>query len=333
MSWRDGTIEITSSTSNITLLASDARILDLVHFFARPKYIVEVVDAWAHLPRSEVIACIDELIDARVLVTETSVEPTHWDPTALAYHQLSRSGSPVADGEESACTHVPGSGPPLIPLGPPAPPRNRDFADVLIHRRSTRAWPKCAIERSTFSTLLSMSAANRSDPFLLDDGSTSRPYPSGGAVYSLELYPVIDTDAIDSVDAGVYRYRPDHHALELLAAGAAASKPFLTSAAEAVGTGRPPVVLVISSRIASQSQAYHQIAYSLVLKEVGALFQTLYLVCEFLGLSACALGGGSPDGALAELRGEQIFDNPVVGEFALGPRGSGPARQIDGGRI
>ena len=50
----------------------------------------------------------------------------------------------------------------------------------------------------------------------------------------------------------------------------------------------------------SQSETYGSLAYSLVLKEVGCLFQTLYLVGEYLELAPCALGGGT-SGALAGL--------------------------------
>ncbi len=316
VSWRDGTIQIASSSSGVALETGSARILDIMHSFACPNSITEVVAAHSHVPHGEVMHCIDQLIDAGVLVGETTEEPTHWNPTALAYHRLSRGGSQIVDVALLTNSDVtPGTNPSLIPLGTPSPPRSRDFADVLVHRRSTRAWPGCGIDRSTFSTLLWMSAANRPS----DDGSISRPYPSGGGVYSLQVYPVIGPGAVESLAAGVYRYRPDRHALQVLTTGAAACEPFLTAAAEAVGNGRPPVVFVISSRIANQSEAYYQIAYSLVLKEVGGLFQTLYLVCEYLGLTACALGGGSPDDLLGALNGSRLLDNPVVGEFAIGP--------------
>jgi SagB-type dehydrogenase family enzyme len=329
VSWQDGNIEITSCTSGIALTTGSARILDIMHSFARPNSITEVVAAHGQLPRREVIDCIAQLIDAGVLVSETTTEPAHWIPTALAYHQLSRGGSQMVDVANPGVTA--GTNPAPIPLGPQLPPRSRDFADVLLHRRSTRTWPTCQIDRSTFSTLLWMSAANRSDPCLPVDTSISRPYPSGGGVYSLEIYPVIGPSAVDSLDAGVYRYRPDDHALEVLATGTAACEPFLTAGAEAIGNSRPPVVFVITSRISNQSKAYYEIAYSLVLKEVGGLFQTLYLVCEYLGLTGCALGGGSPDRLLAGLNETDLLHNPVVGEFVLGPGGSGSAWQTETG--
>jgi SagB-type dehydrogenase family enzyme len=146
-------------------------------------------------------------------------------------------------------------------------------------------------------------------------------------VYSLEVYPVIGAGAVDSVPAGLYRYRPDLHVLEVLTTESVACEPFMVAAADAIGNDPPPVVLVISSRIACQSEAYYGIAYSLVLKEVGGLFQTLYLVCEYLGLTSCALGGGSPDSLLAGLSGAGPLDNPVVGEFAVGPGESVPKEE------
>jgi SagB-type dehydrogenase family enzyme len=326
VSWRDGTIEITSSASDEILRAGSILILNIIHAFATANSIPKVLDAFSQLPREEVIDCIDQLIGAGVLVTENGAEPRHWEPTALAYHQLTRTVSPVVDvAAPPDRAVVAGAEPLLIPLNQPSPPARRDFADVLGHRRSTRGWSTDEIDGSTFSTLLWMSAANRAAPSQPgDDRVASRPYPSGGAVYSLELYPMIGPGAVDSVPAGVYRYRPELHALEVLATEAAAYEPFLAAAAQAIGNDRPPVVLVISSRIAGQSEAYHRIAYSLVLKEVGGLFQTLYLVCEYLGLTSCALGGGSPDRLLTGLTGAGPLDNPVVGEFAVGPGGSGP---------
>jgi SagB-type dehydrogenase family enzyme len=321
VSWPDGTIEISSPASNITMCSDTERILHILHSFATAKSIGEVVASWPVRTHTEVIGCIHKLIDAGVLVAETTLEPTLWDPKALAYHQRSRSGSPVLDVAPVSAHIVAATHPSLIELDTPLPPATREFAEVLTHRRSVRSWPVHEIDRRTLSTLLWMSAANRPDPSLRDhEAPVSRPYPSGGAVYSLEVYPVIGPGAVTSLGSGVYRYRPDLHALEVLATDKAAYDPFLIAAAQAVENGRPPIVLIISSQIARQSKHYYHIAYSLVLKEAGALFQTLYLVCEYLGLTGCALGGGSPDSLLTRLTGRSILENPVVGEFALGPR-------------
>jgi len=57
-----------------------------------------------------------------------------------------------------------------------------------------------------------------------------------------------------------------------------------------------------------------------VLKEVGCLFQTLYLVGEYLELAPCALGGGTSAGRFSHICNTTELAEPVVGEFILGPR-------------
>jgi SagB-type dehydrogenase family enzyme len=126
--------------------------------------------------------------------------------------------------------------------------------------------------------------------------------------------------AVEGMSAGVYRYRPRSHTLEVLSVQTIASVPILEAAGRSAGSHPPPVVLVITSRFAMPSAAYGVFAYSLVLKEVGALFQTFYLVAEHLGLAACALGGGTPDILFARLSSTAELAEPIVGEFMLGPR-------------
>jgi SagB-type dehydrogenase family enzyme len=137
------------------------------------------------------------------------------------------------------------------------------------------------------------------------------------------MYPVIAPDAVESIHAGLYRYLPELHGLEPVSEQISDYLPILEAAGRSADTTIPPVVLVITSRFARQSEIYGQLAYSLVLKEVGCLFQTLYLVGGYLGLATCALGGGTPSGFLARLCNTNELAEPVVGEFMLGPLGGG----------
>ena len=97
-------------------------------------------------------------------------------------------------------------------------------------------------------------------------------------------------------------------------------EPFLVKAGHTGASPAPPVAIIITSRYARQSAEYGAIAYTLVLKEVGGLYQTLYLAAEALGLAACALGGGTPPGLLAKLCRTTEIEEPVVGEFSIGGR-------------
>jgi nitroreductase len=56
-----------------------------------------------------------------------------------------------------------------------------------------------------------------------------------------------------------------------------------------------------------------------VLMEVGALFQTVYLVAQSLGLGACALGGIAGEAELSRLAGFDPREEPLLGMLALGP--------------
>jgi SagB-type dehydrogenase family enzyme len=60
-------------------------------------------------------------------------------------------------------------------------------------------------------------------------------------------------------------------------------------------------------------------AYALVLKHVGVLCQTMYLVATAMGLAPCALGTGDSD-LFAYATGLDYVAESSVGEFALGSR-------------
>ena len=57
--------------------------------------------------------------------------------------------------------------------------------------------------------------------------------------------------------------------------------------------------------------------YQIILMEVGALYQTLYLAAAQLGLAPCPIGA-FPELATAELLGIDSRDEAQVGLFALG---------------
>ncbi|HEX8170597.1 MAG TPA: SagB family peptide dehydrogenase [Thermoanaerobaculia bacterium] len=307
VSWRGGGVQITSPVARTTLTADEAA-LQLLASFATPR----------ELQSSDDAARVGEWIDAAILVDADAPEPAalqHWDRDALALHASSRDRSWRKTPGRTTAAIAPRRSEHVIALPPPSPPR-ADFAALLDARHSRRTWAKQPIALQTFADLLWLSARNREQA----DDRVSRPYPSGGAAYSLEVYPVIDDDAIESLASGVYRYLPEAHALEVQSSFFGDVQPILVAAGHTAATDTPPVTLVITSRYARQSEEYGRLAYSLVLKEVGCLFQTLYLAAEALGLAACALGGGTPPGLLAEICNTSELEAPVVGEFAIGAR-------------
>jgi SagB-type dehydrogenase family enzyme len=77
------------------------------------------------------------------------------------------------------------------------------------------------------------------------------------------------------------------------------------------------VLIVIAARFQRVSWKYESIAYSLILKNVGVLLQTMYLIATSMDLAACALGGGDSE-EFAKLAGLDPLVETSVGEFVLG---------------
>ncbi|MDH3222457.1 MAG: SagB family peptide dehydrogenase [Gemmatimonadota bacterium] len=148
-----------------------------------------------------------------------------------------------------------------------------------------------------------------------------RPYPSGGALYPLEIYPV--ARMCRGLDEGVYHYDPLLHALRRRDDLRPRMDRALSLASAAMGGGpEPQVLLVIGARPARMFWKYSSIGYALILKEVGAVMQTLYLGAHSMGLAACAIGAG--DGLLLPSVSEVGFDPDAVsvGGFCLGSSNS-----------
>jgi SagB-type dehydrogenase family enzyme len=95
----------------------------------------------------------------------------------------------------------------------------------------------------------------------------------------------------------------------------------LASAEFAMGAAAVPQILItIAARFDRISWKYRSIAYALILKDVGVLIQTLYLMATEMGLGGCAIGTSNID-LFAKMTGIEFHIEGPVGQFAIG-RGS-----------
>ncbi|GGS93513.1 hypothetical protein GCM10010156_59740 [Planobispora rosea] len=149
---------------------------------------------------------------------------------------------------------------------------------------------------------------------------SNRPYPSGGAIYEHEIYPLVTN--VDGVEPGLWHYHAGDHALELVAEPSPAVRRLVEAARSmALMDAEPQVLLTITARFGRLSWKYETIAYSLTLKHVGVIYQTIYLVATAMGLSVCGLGGGDA-GDFAAASGIDYLTEGSVGELVLGSRPS-----------
>lgn len=140
----------------------------------------------------------------------------------------------------------------------------------------------------------------------------------GGAAYDLEIY--VTVGACADLDAGVYHYDPLGHRLTLVCADPGLVRRMLLDASRAAGrTTEPQTVITLASRFDRLGWKYQGIAYALTLKNVGVLFEAMYLTATAMGLAPCALGSG--DSALfGTVTGLDPLVESSVGEFMLGVR-------------
>lgn len=145
---------------------------------------------------------------------------------------------------------------------------------------------------------------------------TERPYPSGGALYELEIYPVIHQCL--GLAAGLYHYQPLSHALHQLADFNPDVETLIYDAWKSTGQQDiPQVLFIITTRFGRLYWKYHDIAYSLILKHVGVLYQTFYLVATAMQLAPSAIGAGNSE-QFCNVVGLNEYEESAVGEFSLG---------------
>lgn len=145
---------------------------------------------------------------------------------------------------------------------------------------------------------------------------TKRPYPSGGALYELEIYPVINR--CQGLDAGLYHYQPLSHTLHAIAHWHPEVEALIFDAWKSTAQQDiPQVLLIVTARFGRLFWKYHGIGYGLILKHIGVLYQTFYLVATAMKLAPIAIGGGNSEqfGKVAQLN---AYVESSVGEFMLG---------------
>jgi SagB-type dehydrogenase family enzyme len=195
------------------------------------------------------------------------------------------------------------------------------FTTILESRRSRRAHGELEITARELGEFLYRSSR---ETMTMDVGAMEvglRPYPTAAGMPSLELYPVVN--ACRDIAPGIHRYCPENHRLELISESNRLTHALLNEARLAVcEEDLPQVLIVFCARVEGIFGTHKSFAYSLLLKEVGALMQTIYLVATAMGLAPCAVGSGDWELFAAASATDPLLE-PAIGEFILGRGGEG----------
>jgi SagB-type dehydrogenase family enzyme len=203
-------------------------------------------------------------------------------------------------------------------------------AKLLRDRHSTRSFddqrPVTLAELAQFLDSTARVHSTFQSRLDLGDGGAdvdyaARPYPSGGGSWELELYLAVDK--CEGLARGFYHYDAGGHALVRIDVRAHELDALLTGATFAMGAPAAPQVLItIAARFGRTTWKYSSLAYALILKDVGVLVQTLYLMATDMGLGGCAIGSFNID-LFAKMTGIEFHVEGPVGQFAIG-RGTSP---------
>lgn len=203
-------------------------------------------------------------------------------------------------------------GAPSVALPPLPPPGGPALEAVIARRRSVREYANRPVELDELSRLLhySTGVTDRRDPTWL-----FRSIPSSGALFPIEVYPVIFNVA--GVAPGVYHYDIQRHRLELVRAGDFRQKLF-TAALSQEMVLHTAMVLVLTGIFARVQWKYVDRSYRYLLLEAGHLGQNIYLAATALGLGPCGIGAFF-DEEIDQLLGVDGRDEATVYLLAVGP--------------
>lgn len=283
---------------------------------------------------------LEDLWDARMVARadgadeETELRLRQWSPFELWLHARSRLGAAGgfnaswgltgwADGifAPLPARHAPFDGP-FVDLQEPdlIALRQTDpsLTAVLEDRRSVRDHdPARPLTLEQLGEFLYRCARVRGVHLLDGIEHVDRPFPSGGALHELELYPLVRE--VTGLHAGLYHYDGHDHRLQSVSDESESTRRLIMGAELAAGVEGPQVLILVSARFARLMWKYEGMGYAAILKDVGVVFQVMYSVATAMGLAPCALGGGHAH-VFNDATGLDYLDESVVGEFLLGSR-------------
>lgn len=347
---REGTTFVLESPlglAKVQLQCDDAMMLIMA--LQRPSSLNALAEKFPHLPAERLETIFTFLLNAKLLSEvdedgqigeETNQTLEQWEFHDLLFHTRSRHGR-ITDGyggtfrfwgqiptlpavkEPMSDEYITLNVPDLDALAETDLP----FTTIMETRRSIRAYdddnPITKQQLGEFlyrvarvKRVFEYKDVKEGQPDVME--LSQRPYPSGGSQYELELYLLIRH--CEGINPGFYHYCPLNHRLYLI-------KPWNEQVAKLMKKGGhiasdppPQILFTITSRFQRIAWKYESVAYAVMLKNCGSLYQTMYLVATSMGLAPCGIGGGDSE-LFSQITGIDYYQETSVGEFVLGSIG------------
>ena len=183
-------------------------------------------------------------------------------------------------------------------------------ARAIATRRSTRAYAPTPMTLDELARLLFLTGGITAGLH----GNARRAAPSSGALYPIELYPVVHN--VEGIEPGVYHYAYREHALEQVRAGDFRA-PVVEQGIAQEFLGECGVVLFVTMILQRMRPKYQDRSYRYGLLEAGHLGENAYLAATSMGLGACGIGAFMDD-AINEMLGVDGVEEAAVYMLAAG---------------
>ncbi len=168
----------------------------------------------------------------------------------------------------------------VVPLPPPAVSGDLSVEEAINQRRSVRTYSDNPLKAHEIGQLVWAAQGITSSGGL-------RSAPSAGATYPLEIYVI--AGIVEAIPAGIYRYLPQKHSLELIHSGdvreelskAALGQPWVRDA---------PASLIISGLVDRTAVRYGNRAERYMLMEAGHAAENVFLQALSCHLGSVMIG-------------------------------------------
>ena len=227
------------------------------------------------------------------------------------YHQVSKNGQNIGQGKRKTYKTEEKTYEVSLNLKLPQIVKiEENYNNIIQNRRSTRSFNSELISLEQVSTLLYYANGTLND-------LNKRPYPSGGALYPLELYVIGMSFSTNQLSNKVFHYHSKSHSLENFKQlnEQEITSLFIPDSQKTVAKAQ--LILVISCCFDRSYQKYSERSYRYSLLEAGHMSQNICLTSSALDLGCCPIGGYIDDKINAELELD-INDEATLLMFAIG---------------
>ncbi len=163
------------------------------------------------------------------------------------------------------------------------------FEEIVLKRRSVRDYSNEPISFERFANLLVLSyGITGSMPYDVGEDQFLRAAPSAGALYPLEIYPVVFN--VSTLEKGLYHFNVKDRCLELLKPGDFLKESFSLFCDQEVVL-QSGALLIITAMTDRSMYKYKNRGMRFIYMDAGHLGQQIYLCATAQDLGACALGG------------------------------------------